>query len=477
MKKLITILICSLLIPVAAQAAVVSGAIATILFAGKVYSLAAPTVSGLTAMAKTVAIQSTILGAEQTITSYLQSINAQIEKKESESTFAETEEGARQALNEALTLRESYTVYSGLLYSLRNNKAVVIKETLLNEASSRTTGYIKGQAYSYLINDDVVELVNGLALDTDSTARNLINGEGSSRDVQESDAVFYSALKEGRATPIKVAITKAEWDKFVNITAKEEFKQYLRGENDFFEKLPMSVQEKYWSKLFLLTPTDMANINSIMANAKITGNYADALKAITEKYPYYKQTFTDLTKDLVGDSKKLAEKITQGVREKAQNQTTTLNQSKTEQESFEQADNGFPSEEELFKFVNDYADSINAKNLEGVMDAYHKDWLQPNNYHDQGYDELRDALKDVLGVEAYSDGSMNIWTVSNPRDLKIRTFRESLYLNWTWNVTAYNGFNDYQSSDNEPKENCYELKRSEDGKWRIIDSINCGLLL
>jgi len=477
MKKLITILICSLLIPVCAQAVVVSGTIATILFAGEVYSLAAPTVSGLTAMAKTVATQSITLEAEQTITSYLQSINEQIEKKESESTFAETEEGARQALNEALTLRESYTIYSGLLYSLRNNKAVVIKETLLSEASSRTTGYIKGQIASYLIDDEISSLVHGVFMDSCDSGKNLIYGEALSEEVLEADATFYATLKEGRATPMRVAITKAEWDKFVNITAKEEFKQYLRGENDFFEKLPMSVQEKYWGKLFLLTPTDLENIHDIMANAKRTGNYADALKVITEKYPYYKQTFIELTKDLVEDSEKLAEKITQGVKEKAQNQNKELERAKEEQGVSEKAnDSGMLSDEEVAKFMRDYIDYINNKDLEGVLSYFHPNWKSPNGF---GVNYAQNLLKTRLGYDDFNGGTW-LWVISDFNILSIDRYEgdnairlgfdsDNIRIKWEW-LSAHRIIETQpEFGEKEITKASANLQKNDQGEWKFVD--------
>jgi len=222
-----------------------------------------------------------------------------------------------------------------------------------------------------------------------------------SASITEADRAFFEVLKEGEATKIRVAITKAEWDKFVNITAKEEFKNYLMGESETFENLPLAIQEKYWQKLFLLAPDDIDEIHNIMKQARETGNYFDALNEIIEKHPYYKNTFIDLTKDSFGSDEEWIKKLEEELRKKLEAQEKELEEIKKEEAKEEEEKEEEEEEEE-------------AKEDEGII--YISGKILGT--------EPREIQRDVWEKYTVIDGEIDIWIDMSSPDERDGPFGE-----------------------------------------------------
>ena len=297
--------------------------VASIIFAGKVYSYSSMAISALTAAASAKVTKDISEETEQTITDYIETIGERVAAADNEAYFAETEEGTKVAMEKAAALRLAQIQYINYLNALRQNKAFVFKEILMDEARSQATGYIKGQIKSYVLDDDALDAGTTIVQGLYESGEKLIEGQTSAA-ITEADRAFIEALKEGEATAINVAITKAEWDKFVNTVAKEQLKDYLTGGDATFKNLPLSVQEKYRQKLFLLTSGDLDEIHNIMQQARKTGDYFSALKQIIEKHPYYKDTFINLGKSLLGNDEAWIERLEEALRSKLENQEKEL---------------------------------------------------------------------------------------------------------------------------------------------------------
>lgn len=294
-----------------------------VIFAGKVYSYSSMAISALTAAASAKVTKDISEETEQTITDYIETIGERVEAADNEAYFAETEQGAKAAMEKAAALRVAQIQYINYLNALRQNKAFVFKEILMDEAKSQATGYVKGQIKSYVLDDDALDAGTTIVQGLYESGEKLIEGQTSAA-ITEADKAFVEALKEGKATAINVAITKAEWDKFVNTVAKEKFKDYLTGGDETFKNLPLSVQEKYRQKLFLLTSGELDEVHNIMQQARETGDYFSALKQIIEKHPYYKDAFINLGKSLLGNDEEWIEKLEEALRSKLETQEKEL---------------------------------------------------------------------------------------------------------------------------------------------------------
>ncbi len=301
-----------------------------IVFAGKVYSYSSMAISAITALTSADTTKKISEESEKNIEDYIETIGERVEAANREANFAETEEGTKKAMEKAAALRASQTQYINYLNAVRQNKAFVFKEILMEEAKGQAKGYVQGQIKSYILDDDVLDAGTSIVQGLSDSGKSAMEGKTSAA-ITEADRAFVESLKEGEVTGIRVAITKAEWDKFVNTIAKEEFKSYLMGESETFKNLPLSIQEKYWQKLFLLAPDEIDEIHNIMKQARETGNYFDALEEIIEKHPYYKNTFINLTKDLFGNDEEWIKKLEEELRNKLEAQKKELEEIKKEE--------------------------------------------------------------------------------------------------------------------------------------------------
>ena len=294
-----------------------------IVFAGKVYSYSSMAISAITALTSADTTKKISEESEKNIEDYIETIGERVEAADREANFAKTEEETKKAMEKAAALRSSQTQYINYLNAVRQNKAFVFKEILMEEAKGQAKGYVQGQIKSYILDDDVLDAGTSIVQGLSGSGKSAMEGKTSAA-ITEADRAFVESLKEGEVTGIRVAITKAEWDKFVNTIAKEEFKSYLMGESETFKNLPLSIQEKYWQKLFLLAPDEIDEIHNIMKQARETGNYFDALEEIIEKHPYYKNTFINLTKDLFGSDEEWIKKLEEELRKKSKEQEEEL---------------------------------------------------------------------------------------------------------------------------------------------------------
>jgi len=301
-----------------------------IVFAGKVYSYSSMAISAITALTSADTTKKISEESEKNIEDYIETIGERVEAADREANFAKTEEETKKAMEKAAALRSSQTQYINYLNAVRQNKAFVFKEILMEEAKGQAKGYVQGQIKSYILDDDVLDAGTSIVQGLSGSGKSAMEGKTSAA-ITEADRAFVESLKEGEVTGIRVAITKAEWDKFVNTVAKEEFKSYLMGESETFKNLPLSIQEKYWQKLFLLTPDEIDEIHNIMKQARETGNYFDALEEIIEKHPYYKNTFINLTKDLFGSDEEWIKKLEEELRNKLEKQEEELEELKKEE--------------------------------------------------------------------------------------------------------------------------------------------------
>jgi len=334
--------------------------ITLIIFAGEVYAIGSRVASGVTAMGNMVITGAIARESEAQISSLIRSINDNIDKAGSEAYGAPTEEEARQAKEKQETLKLMKLQYENLLREVQLNKNLTVSNIAKNEIKDQGVGFILAEfevsdeaqgkapgAWSiqkaielggYEVGEQGSELITAtydLGKGIWIATGNIVSGKIFGKNIEfgqlsEEDKVFYQALKDDKASKIKVAITKTQWDYFVNQTAKEEFKKYLRGESDKFSKLPLSVQQKYWSMTWLFSD-QIDEIHDLMKKARESGNYAEAIKQIVEKYPKYADLFKSLTKDATGDTKKLMNKINQAFQEEVDKQKQELK--KAEEES------------------------------------------------------------------------------------------------------------------------------------------------
>ena len=334
--------------------------ITLIIFAGEVYAIGSRVASGVTAMGNMVITGAIARESEAQISSLIRSINDNIDKAGSEAYGAPTEEEARQAKEKQETLKLMKLQYENLLREVQLNKNLTVSNIAKNEIKDQGVGFILAEfevsdeaqgkapgAWSiqkaielggYEVGEQGSELITAtydLGKGIWIATGNIVSGKIFGKNIEfgqlsEEDKVFYQVLKDDKASKIKVAITKTQWDYFVNQTAKEEFKKYLRGESDKFSKLPLSVQQKYWSMTWLFSD-QIDEIHDLMKKARESGNYAEAIKQIVEKYPKYADLFKSLTKDATGDTKKLMNKINQAFQEEVDKQKQELK--KAEEES------------------------------------------------------------------------------------------------------------------------------------------------
>ena len=369
MKKIIISLLISLALigslfrPVVAVEPVTT--VTLIIFAGKVYAISSRVASGLTAMGNMVITGSIARESEAEISSFIRSIDENIDKAGSEVYGAPSEQEAKEALEKQASLEMLKEQYRILLREVKLNKNLTVGDIAKNEIKDQGVGFIlaefevpdeaQGKGVSswsiqraielggYEVGKQGGELISSvydLGKGVWQAGGNIISGRifGNNIDsgeLSEADKEFYNALKEGKATGMKVAITKAQWDHFVDVTAKEEFKEYLRGESDKFSKLPLSVQEKYWGMTWLFSD-QVDEIHDLMKKARESGDYAEAIRQIMEKYPKYADLFKSLSKDASGDTKELMNRVNEAFQEEAEKQREELR--KAEEEARKEAE-------------------------------------------------------------------------------------------------------------------------------------------
>jgi len=362
MKKIIVSLLVSFVLmgslfrPVVAVEPVTT--VTLIIFAGKVYAISSRVASGLTAMGNMAITGSIARESEAQISSFIRSIDENIDKAGSEAYGAPSEQEAKEALERQASLKILKEQYKTLLREVKLNKNLTVSNIAKNEIQEQGVGFIlaefgvpdeaQGGVSSWSIQkaielggyeitergSDLISSVYDLSKGVWQAGGNIVSGRifGNNIDfgeLSEADKEFYNALKEGRATRMKVAITKAEWDHFVDVTAKEEFKQYLRGESDKFSKLPLSVQQKYWGMTWLFSD-QVDEIHDLMKKARESGNYAEAIRQIMEKYPKYADLFKSLSKDASGDTKELMDRVIKAFQEEAEKQKEELRKAEEE---------------------------------------------------------------------------------------------------------------------------------------------------
>lgn len=333
--------------------------ITLIIFAGKVYAISSRVASGLTAMGNMAITGAIARESEAEIKGLIQTINNNIDKAGSEAYGAPTEEEAKQAKEKQATLKIMKLQYENLLREVQLNKNLTVSNIAKNEIKNQGVGFIlaelgvpdeaQGKAPGAWSIQKAIELggyevgkqgskligaTYSLGKGIWTATGNIVSGRIFGKNIKfdklsEEDKIFYQALKDGRVSKIKVAITKTQWDYFVNQTAKEEFKKYLRGESDKFSKLPLSVQKKYWGMTWLFSD-QIDEIHDLMKKARESGNYAEAIKQIIAKYPKYADLFKSLTKDATGDTKDLMNKINQAFQEEAEKQKEELKKAEKE---------------------------------------------------------------------------------------------------------------------------------------------------
>jgi len=332
--------------------------ITLIIFAGKVYALGGRAVSGLTAMGSMAVTGAIARESEKEIRNLIRTISDNIDKAGSEAYGAPTEAEAKQAMEKETTLKIMKLEYENLLREVQLNKNLTVVNIAKNEITDQGVGFIlsslevpdeaqtgipgawslqKAIEQGYEVSKkggEVIESTFNIAKGIWIATGNIVTGKIFGKnidfgDLSEEDKIFYQALKDGQASRIKAAITKAQWDYFVNTASKEEFKKYLRGESDKFSKLPLSIQEKYWNMTWLLSD-QIDEIHDLMKKARESGNYADAIKQIIDKYPKYADLFKSLTKDATGDTKDLMNKINQAFKEEADKQKQEVKKAEKE---------------------------------------------------------------------------------------------------------------------------------------------------
>lgn len=378
-------------IPVKTQAIEPVTTVALIIFAGKVYAIGGRIVNGATAAASTAITKLTAEESEGVIKNFLESVDGRIDAAGHEAYAAKTTEDARKALNKQANFKILKGQYQDLLGEVQLNKNLTVVNIAKKEIKDQGVGFVlgeldvpdeaQGKGVSHWSLEQAIKLggyevtktggellkhsfglVKGIWQAGDNIIHNRIFGDVplTAKDITEEDKELYKAFKEGRITKMKTAITKAQWDYFIKVTAKEEFKKHLRGEQSRFNKLPLSVQEKYWNTTWLMS--DQINeIHEIMKKARETGHYLDAVKQIIEKYPKYAELFRGLTKDAVGDTKELLKKINQAYQKELEAQKEELKEMEREAEEArkkerEQQPTSQPSQESLPTTVEEVID-------------------------------------------------------------------------------------------------------------------------
>jgi hypothetical protein len=355
-------LVCFLVLTAKVYALVVSGTtVALIMFAGKVYAISGRVVNGATSAASAVICKATAKEAEETIESFIFSINDNISKAESQAYGAATKEEAKKAMEKQAQLELLKQQYQALLSQVTDNKNLTVANISKKEIKDQGVGFVLGELgvsdeaqgkvgnwsleqavklAGYEVSEagsKVIELAWKLPQDVWQAGKNIFSGallgniELKEEDLTEEDKQFFQALKEGRATPLKAAISKAQWDFFVNVTAKEEFKKYLKGEQSRFNSLPLSIQQKYWSSTWLMSE-QIDEIHALMKEARRTGDYAKAVSEIIKKYPDYADLFKALTKNTAGDVKDLLKAVNEAYKKELEKQKQEIEKAEKEAE-------------------------------------------------------------------------------------------------------------------------------------------------
>ncbi len=333
--------------------------ITLILFAGKIYALGGRAASGLTTMGSMAITGAIARESEKEIRNLIRTISDNISRAGSEAYGAPTEEETKQAMEKEATLKIMKLEYENLLREVQLNKNLTVVNITKNEIKNQGVGFIlsslevpdeaQGKApgawtiqkaieQGYEVSKkggEVITSTFNIVKGVWTATGNIVSGRIFGNNIKfgklsEEDKAFYQALKDGQANRIKVAITKTQWDYFVNTASKEEFKKYLRGESDKFSQLPLSIQKKYWSQTWLFSD-QIDEIHDLMKKARESGNYADAIKQIVEKYPKYADLFKSLTKSADGDTKDLMNKINQAFKAEADKQKEELKKAEAEE--------------------------------------------------------------------------------------------------------------------------------------------------
>lgn len=145
---------------------------------------------------------------------------------------------------------------SAVLLAIKENRDVVIKKKAIKEIKKVATGYVTGE---------LVPITAGGALT--KTGKDLLgavyNLQGTisgippdakdawlKSDVSTEDKQFYSIIAAEKVPrKIDVAVSKAEFDKYINEIAKPKFKDFLENKNDDFTKLPPAIKKMLWGEL------------------------------------------------------------------------------------------------------------------------------------------------------------------------------------------------------------------------------------
>lgn len=302
---------------------------ALIVFSGKVYSAASTAVSVTTSVVSAETAKRTAQESEKTIEDFIEVIAERVAEADRKAHYASTEAETKQAMEQAASLRALQLKYINYLSTVKENKAFTYKDILVSEAKDQGVGYVSGQVQGYILNNEAREAALSIGQALYESGGNIIGGR-TAAEVTEADREFMSELQRRPSSAIQVAISKAEWDKFVNITAKQEFIDYLTGASERFADLPLSIQERYQRQMFLLSPTEISEINNIMQQARATGDYHQALKVITEKHPYYKNTFIDLAKKTFGSDQEWIQQVEEGLKEKIEEQDRVVSEAAEE---------------------------------------------------------------------------------------------------------------------------------------------------
>ena len=300
-----------------------------VIFAGKVYAIGSKAVSASNAMAQRAATQSISNESQQTIQDFVDAMGDRADAAAGEAYGAATEEEARKALNKETQFREMQRKYTDLLKATRDNTNLVVRNIAIDEAKSQAAGYVtglaKGEVGTWTVDtavgavgselttagQDFTGVILNLSDGTMAGAEQFQNGLSGNipTDISPEDAEFMQALMDVKSSSMEAAISKTEWDKFVKETAKQEFKNYLKGQRSNFESLPLSVQQRYWGKFLTMTPSDLDRVNRLMTGARYSNNYGYVLKTIMRDYPHYAEFFKNLNKDLLSQDADLKEEI------------------------------------------------------------------------------------------------------------------------------------------------------------------------
>jgi len=168
----------------------------------------------------------------------------------------EDPEKLRKLMSKEKALSREKQSLSAVLLAIKENRDVVIKKKATKEIKKIATGYVIGELVPITAGRELTKAGKDL-LGAIYTLQDTISGippdakeAWLKSNISAEDKQFYSIIAAEKVPrKIDVAISKAEFDKYINEIAKPMFKDFLENKNDDFTKLPPAIKKMLWGEL------------------------------------------------------------------------------------------------------------------------------------------------------------------------------------------------------------------------------------